>query len=134
MELKKGAPRRAFSLRSLTRMKVCLMQMPWLQIWAFDSLYLIISFLPLAPKRVCLVFSYSWVGTRPFCRQFKAAPKSIKAIISRINLFLITIVRETSHLWKITLLIVFKYEFILSLLSCEDSRTSSKSSFLGLLW
>ena len=107
------------------------MQMPWLQMWASDSLYSMSSLLPLAPKRDSLVFLQNLIGTRPSWRQFKAAPESIKATISMANLFLITRVRETSHLWKITLLTVFKYASASSSLACEDSGTSSRFSWLS---
>ena len=81
------------------------------------------SLLPLAPKRDSLVFLQNFIGTKPSCSQFKVAPESIKATISMTNLFLITIVRETFHLWKITLLAVFKYASASSSLACEDSGT-----------
>ena len=54
---------------------------------------------------------------RELLKQSQAAPLTVEEQI-------MTIVKETSHFWKTTLLTVFKYESVSSSLTWEDFRTS----------
>ena len=145
--VKKFTPRITFSFRSCTKIKDFLMHIPWLKICALDNLYSILSLLLLAPKMTCLVFSWNLVGIKPSWMQFKDALKSIKVMVLRINLSLITMAKETSYFWKITLFVVFKYESslfhgllrilrsLLEFLGCLKSYWSSLGGMLNLsLW
>ena len=67
---------------------------------------------------------------RELLKQSQAAPLTVEEQI-------MTIVKETSHFWKTTLLTVFKYESVSSSLTWEDFRTSSRFPWLTtilLIW